>query len=76
MLVIKEIVPIKILVPRFKRIATPMTRRNRTGSDQAVVEIHNTKRIMRMATARIRFISLSSVSANDRFCTAIPTKQP
>ena len=74
MLVIKEMVPIKILVPRFKRIATPMTRRNKTGSDQAVVEMHSTKRIIRTATTRIRSISLSSVSAKDRFCTAIPTK--
>ena len=63
----------KILVPRLRRIATPMTKRNRKGSDQADVVRHSTAKIMMTATVRIRFISLSTFSVSDLFWTAMPT---
>ena len=73
LLVRNETVPIKILVPRFSKIATPITSRKRNGYDQAVVLMHSTANIIMTATVRMRFISLSTFSVRDLFCTAIPT---
>ena len=73
LLVRKDTVPINILVPRFSRMATPMTSKNKKGSDHAVVVMHSTAKIMITATVRIRFISLSTFSVRDLFWTAMPT---
>ena len=67
LLVKKETVPIQILVPRFKRTATPITSRKRTGSLQAAVVTHSTAKIITMATAIIRLISFSTFSVRDLF---------
>ena len=76
LLVKKDTLPMKMLVPRFNRMATPMTRRNRNGSDQAVVVIHKIVKIIIIATVKINCISLARFSCKDLFCTAIPVKQP
>ena len=76
LLVRKETLPIKMLVPRFNRMATPMTSKNRNGSDQAVVVIHKIVKIIIIATVKISCISLARFSCKDLFCTAIPVKQP
>ena len=67
LLVRNETVPIKIFVPRFNRMATPITSRKRKGSDHAVVLMHRTTNIMMTATVRMRFISLSTFSVRDLF---------
>ncbi len=71
-LLIKEIVPLKILVPILITMATPITIRNRSGSAQESVVRHRITKIRQIAITVISAICTFKVSFNDLFSTAAP----
>ncbi len=62
-----------MLVPLFSTIATPMTTRNSTGSNQEVVVMQRIRKIKTTARPMIRCISSATFSARDLLWTAMPT---
>ena len=72
----KEILPSKILLPPFKKIALPIAVKNSTGSNQEEVVNNKIKKIKIKAITKIIFICVLTLSSVAKLCGASPTKYP